>query len=147
MENLRLRLRPSRLLAGALALLHAIALFSAMSSLDAWAALVVSSGVVFSAVWVIGEALQVWPGSALEVELRADGSAAWRDRHGTLHEGTVARSSHVSYRLVTLGLSGRGRRQRWLVLLPDSAAAEDFRKLRLWLRLRAAGPEHSPHPK
>jgi toxin CptA len=134
------------LLAGALALLHVIALFSVLSSLDAWTALLVSSGVVFSAVAVIGEALQIWPSSALELELRGDGSAGWRDRRGTWHDGTVARSRHVSYTLVTLALSGQGRRRRWLVLLPDSAAAEDFRKLRLWLRLRAAGPDNSPHP-
>ena len=145
MENLRLRLRPSRLLAGLLALLHGFALFSVLASLEGWPAIIACLGVTLSAFCAVGDAMQRWPRSAFELELRADDSARWRDGAGSWHAGRLLRSRHVSAVLVTLVVSGAVRRRKWFVVLPDSAATEDIRKLRVWLRWRANGREKNNH--
>ncbi|MBI4291115.1 MAG: hypothetical protein HY661_06530 [Betaproteobacteria bacterium] len=133
MATLRFPLQSSRILAVLLALLHLFALFSAAVSLAGWPLVLVEAGVCLSAVGSIGEALQRWPGSALELELREDGGAAWRDRRGIWHEGNLRNSNYVSSWLLIVALAPR----RLLVLLSDAAAPEDLRKLRVWLRWRA----------
>lgn len=136
MATLRFPLQSSRILAVLLAFLHLFALFSAAVSLEGWPLILVEAGVCLSAVGAIGEALQRWPGSALELELHEDGSAAWRDRRGIWHEGKLCNSSYVSSWLLIVALAVPGAPRRPLVLLADAAAPEDLRKLRVWLRWR-----------
>jgi hypothetical protein len=155
-------LQSSRILAALLALLHLFALFSAAVSLEGWPLVLVEAGVCLSALGAIGEALQRWPDSTLELELHEDGRAAWRDRRGVWHEGNLRNSNYVSSWLMIVALAfpaaspeartgphgpvslwsfarafGWPARRRLLVLLSDAAAPEDLRKLRVWLRWRA----------
>jgi len=105
MATLRFPLQSSRILAVLLALLHFFALFSAAASLEGWPLVLVEAGVGLSAVGAIGEALQRWPDSALELELHEDGRAAWRDRRGIWHEGKLRNSSYVSSWLLIVALA------------------------------------------
>ena len=138
MATLRFPLQSSRILAVLLAFLHLFALFSAAVSLEGWPLLLVGAGVCLSALGAIGEALQRWPNSALELELREDGGAAWRDRSGNWHEGKLRNANYVSSWLLIVALAAP---RRLLVLLADAANPEDFRKLRVWLRWRATLPK------
>ncbi len=138
MATLRFPLQSSRILAVLLALLHLFALFSAAVSLEGWPLILVEAGVCLSALGTIGDALQRWPDSALELELHEDGSAAWRDRRGQWHEGKLRNSNYVSSWLLIVALAVPGAPRRPLVLLPDAGSPEDLRKLRVWLRWRAA---------
>lgn len=141
MAALRIPLQSSPILAALLALLHALALLSAGVSLEGLPLAVAGAGVCLSAAGSLGEALRRWPRSALEMELRDDGGAAWRDRRGAWHEGKIAGPNYVSSWLLIAALASPGGHRRLLVLLPDAADPEDLRKLRLWLRWRATGPE------
>jgi hypothetical protein len=138
MATLRFPLQSSRILAALLALLHLIALFSAVVSLDGWPLALVEAGVCLSALGTIGEALRRWPDSALELELHDDGRAAWRDRGGIWHEANLRNSNYVSswLMIVALAVPRTLASRRLLVLLPDAAAPEDLRRLRAWLRWR-----------
>ncbi len=140
MTSLRLSLRSSRTLVVLLSLLHLAAVVSAGLSLAGWPLALVEAGVCLSALGTLGEALQRWPDSALELELRDDGSAAWRDRRGLWHEGRLTHSSCVSTWLAVIGLALPEARARLLVLLADAATPEDLRHLRQWLRWR---PQHT----
>ena len=141
MPVLRIPLQSSPILALLLALLHLLALFSASVSLEGWPLAVIGVGVCLSATGSIGDALRRWPRSALEIELRDDGGAAWRDRRGAWHEGRSTSPNYVSPWLVIAALAVPGAPRRLLVLTPDAADPEDLRKLRLWLRWRASVPE------
>jgi len=133
-QVLRISLAPSKRLAVSLAALHVLALISAYMSLTGWPLALVAAGVVLSAVQATGDALQMWPGCPRNLEIQADGRAAWRDGGNRWHECRVARSIYVSAHLVILGLRSEGWRARWLTLLPDSADPESLRQLRVRLR-------------
>lgn len=126
-------LRPSRLLAGALALLHLLALASAWISLEGGALALVAAGIALSAAQTVAQALQLWPGSARRLRLHPDGHADWVDSRDRWHPCRVSPASYRSPYLVVMGLRGEAFRARWLALLPDSADAEDLRRLRVWL--------------
>ncbi len=91
---------------------------------------------VRSAVWTVGEAFQRWADSPCELELRDDGDAAWRDRHGHWHQTSVASGGYVSPWLIVVPVAGSGWRRKWIVILPDAASRDDRRRLRVWLRWR-----------
>ncbi|MBI2317990.1 MAG: hypothetical protein HYU75_13605 [Betaproteobacteria bacterium] len=143
MATLRLPLRPSPILAVVLALLHGLALAAAAASLEGWALGLAAAGICLSSVGAIGEALQRWPGSALELELGADGVAAWRDRRGARHQGVLCSASFVSSWLLIVAIGVPGARRRHLVLPPDAAAPGDLRRLRQFLRWQAAGTQNT----
>ena len=84
------------------------------------------------------DALQRLPSSVVWLELQEDGTGRWRDRAGREHSIRAARATWASPGMVVLGLASSRWRTRWLVLLPDSAAAEALRHLRVWLRWRPA---------
>jgi toxin CptA len=146
--TLRIDLKPSLKLAALLGAVHLLALAAAWVSLADWPRYLVGSGVLLSGAMCLVEVLQRSSTAALSLELHADGRASWRDRNGTWHEGSLGADRFVSTALVVMGLEmDRGR--KWLVLMADSASAEELRRLRLWLRWRqgagsAKGPEPTP---
>ena len=95
-------------------------------------------GVLLSTACTIADALLRLPSSVQAFHLEEDGSGHWRDCAGREHRVRGARASWVSAGVVVLGLRTGRWRTRWVVLLPDSAAAESLRRLRVWLKWRPA---------
>ncbi len=118
-----------------LAGLHAAALAAAATSLSGWPLALIVAGILLSAAISIADALLALTSSVLAFELEEDGSGRWRDRAGLEHPVRSTRPSWVSPGLVVLGLKG-ARRTRWVVVMTDSAGAEPFRRLRVWLKWR-----------
>jgi toxin CptA len=131
-------LEPSRRLAAILAAIHAAALAAAIASVSGIPLVLIIVGVLVSGVCAVADALLRLPSSVQAFELEEDGSGRWRDRGGREHRVRCAQASWVSAGLVVLGLQTGRWRTRWVVLLPDSAAAESLRRLRVWLRWRPA---------
>jgi toxin CptA len=131
---LRLSLRPSRLLAGALLLVHAMALAAVWLGLGGWARYLAGTGILAS----LGTSLlRVRQPDVRFLELYEDGRAPWGDPAGGWHEGRLGASHFASAGLVVLELKPAGRRRKWVVLMADSVSREDFRRLSVWLRWRA----------
>ena len=133
---LQIRLRPSVFLIGALGLLHGLALAAAWISLSGWPARLIAAGILLSAAGRIAEALQRTAQAAMELEMHAGGRAAWRDRLGSWHDCSLGTGHFVSPLLIIVDLQQPNRRHKRILLLPDSAPAEDLRRLRVWLRWR-----------
>ncbi|MFH1602414.1 MAG: protein YgfX [Pseudomonadota bacterium] len=135
-QTLTLSIRPSRILALVLTLMAGTALAAAWSSLPELAIVPIAAGILLALVWHIPDALHRGARGVRALELGAEGDARWQDGSGRWHEGKIMPSSYVSAWLVVVNLDGNARAARALVLLPDSAAAEDLRRLRVWLRWR-----------
>jgi hypothetical protein len=132
-DKLTVTLRPSRILALALTLMAGAALACAWISLPDLAFLPVAAGIALAWVWHLAQALQRGRRPLRALELDAKGSARWQDSSRQWHEAEILPSSYVSSWLVVVNLDAGGRRGRSLVLLPDCAAAEELRQLRIWL--------------
>lgn len=130
----RIPLRASRMLFLVLAAMHvagAVSAFVAFGSPWAWAI----TGMLLASLWwhgwrgvlrqsgsaVTAIALQ---GTRCEIELR----------DGTQVQARVLGSTFVSPLLTVVNLRLESGRRRSLVLAPDSADADDFRQLRVWLK-------------
>jgi len=135
-DKLTVTLRPSRILALALTVVAGAALASAWISLPAPAFVTVAAGIALAWAWHLAQALRQGRGCPRALELDAQGTARWQDGSRQWHEAEVLDSSYVSGWLVVVNLGASGRRGRSLVLLPDCAAAEELRQLRVWLRWR-----------
>ena len=135
-EILTVELRPSYLLAGALALGHLLALSAAWISLEGWPRVLVLAGIALSGWGGIAGALHRTLGSAQALALRADGGCAWRDGEGTWRESRLGGAPFVSTVLIVFGLRLNTLRRKWIVLLPDAADDESLRRLRVWLLWR-----------
>jgi len=134
--TLQIDLRPSLQLAALLGVAHVLALAAAWVSLADWPRYLVGSGVLLSGAACLGETLHRSSTAAVSLELHADGRASWGDRNGTWHEGRLGADHFVSTALVVMGLDQIERGRKWVVLMADSASAEDLRRLRIWLRWR-----------
>ncbi len=138
---LRLQLRPSRQLAWLLLAGHAAAVvLSWLAPVAWWLSLGLSMAVATSLGFTVrNQALRSAAGALTALELRPDGSAAVEDRQGRRSEVRILGSSFVSPLLTILNLAVTGLRlRRSLVVAPDALAAEEFRRLRVWLRWRRA---------
>jgi toxin CptA len=135
-STLQFDLKPSLKLAGLLLVAHALALAAVWVSLAGWPQVLAAFGVVLSGAGCLAEALLRSSRAAVSLELREDGRASWRDRNGGWHESRLGSGHFVSAIFVVLRLDQAGRGRKWLVLMGDSAPAEDFRRLRIWLRWR-----------
>lgn len=133
-DKLTVTLRPSRILALALTVMAGAGLACAWISLPDLAFLPVAAGIALAWAWHLAQALQRGRRSLRVLELGAKGSARWQDGSRQWHEDEILPSSYVSSWLVVVNLGAGGRRGRSLVLLPDCAAAEELRQLRIWLR-------------
>lgn len=140
---LHLDLERSRLLAGALILVHGLALAAAWISLSGWPLYLAGFAVLASLAGALAQAQLRAAHQAVSLELHEDGRASWRNRDGSRHEGRLGASQFVSAALAILELepAGRGRRKR-IVVAADSLSAQDFRRLRTWLRWRV--PQSRP---
>ena len=117
----------------------ATALTCAWISLPTPAFVPVAAGTGLAWGWHFAQALQRGSAGLRTLELNANGSARCQDALGQWHEAEILPGSYVSTWLTVVNLGASGRR-RSLVLLPDAAAAEDLRRLRVWLRWRLARP-------
>ena len=132
--GLRFDPQPSRLLAGTLLAAHAVALLSAWVALEGWPRNLLSVVVLVSLGGTLWRALRP---KVVSLDLREDGRASWRGPEGSWQEVRMGQRHFVSSLLVILELQpvGPGRATR-LILMSDSLPAEEFRRLRTWLRWR-----------
>jgi toxin CptA len=137
--TLRLRLRPSRQLAWLLGAGHAAAgSVCWVAPIAWWLSLGLSLTVAASLALSLRQVTRGWSG----VELRPDGTAAVLDGQGRWSEARILESSFVSPALTILNLAmAEARLPRSLVVAPDALPAEELRRLRVWLRWRAARAE------
>ena len=140
-EILRVDLKPSLWLIGALGIVHALALVSVWASLDGWPRYFVAAGVLVSGVACLSEAMMRRGAVAVSLELHPDGRVSWRDRNGVWHEAKLTGDHFVSVPLIVLGLRQGPTGRKRIVLMRDSAPADELRRLRAWLRLK---PEADP---
>jgi len=132
-----LTLRPSRRLAAILLVAHAAmgGLLLALS-LPAW--LMAAAGVMLlaSAVWCVQRyALLHGPGAIVTLAFSDREAIRLTLRDGSTHHGHVLGSSTVGTTLTILNIALTGKRLPvHVVLLGDSLAVADFRRLRVWLR-------------
>jgi len=145
---LRIAIAPSPLLAVLLVIVHLIAGACVLIFLPAWwAAAILAAALCASLVFHLRrDALRLSGDAVIEVTLRDRGRCQLLTRGGALLEGTVAGSSFVSglFTVVNVRLDG-GRKLRSVAVMPDSAPAEERRRLRVWLRYRAR-PEMPASP-
>jgi len=138
--RLKIELKPSPKLAGVVGVFHVLALAAAWLSMEGWPQYMVACGLLLSAVGCLSEILHRTSRAAVSLELLDDGRATWRDRSASWHEGKLGDDHFVSAALVVMRLDRTQGGRKWLVLAGDSAAPEDLRRLRVWLRwYREAG--------
>ena len=135
-QTLSVTLRPSRALALALTLMAGAAFACAWISLQHLAFPPAAAGIALAWVWHLGPVLQRTRRAVRALELGANGDARWQDASGSWNEARIQSGSYVSTWLIVVHLGAAGQRSRSLVLLPDSAATEELRRLRVWLRWR-----------
>lgn len=135
---LRIGIDPSPLLAVLLVIVHLIAGACVLIFLPAWwAAAILTAALCASLVFHLRrDALRLSGDAVIEVTLRDRGRCRLLTRGGAVLEGTVAGSSFVSgwFTVVNVRLDGK---LRSVAVMPDSAPAEERRRLRVWLRYRA----------
>ncbi len=139
-QTLTVSLKPSRVLALVLTATAGAALACAWISLPGLAFLPVAAGIALAWGWHLAQTLQWSRRHVHALELGAERSARWQDGARQWHEAEILPSSYVSDWLVVVNLGARDGRGRSLVLLPDCVAAEELRRLRVWLRWRRARP-------
>ncbi|HEY6095323.1 MAG TPA: protein YgfX [Gallionellaceae bacterium] len=135
MQSLYL-LRPSRLLAGLLLLMHLLALSALFTlPLPLWGGALLSLVVLLSlAYWVARAAWLRLATSCVSIRLHGD-SVELVCRNGESVSGTVQRDTLVTPFLVVLRiLPAEGRRCRNVVIAGDAMAPEALRELRVALR-------------
>ena len=146
---LRVTIAASLLLAGALVLAHGAAIACAALFLPGWwmpalASTAIAGNLVFH---IRRDALQRSGHAVTELLLKDGAQCELLLRNGETLAGSIEVSTFVASLLTVINvrLDGRGRR-RSVILMPDSAPAEDLRRVRVWLRHRvrpdatASGP-------
>lgn len=134
---LRVSLRPSWILAAILAAAHGAAIaVIALVSVPPWLQVIVIAALAASLVFEIRKtALLRAPDAVVALEIASDDALSIQTRRGGWIECDVLGSTYVIYFLAIVNLKEQGSgRVRRAVILPDSIDAEDFRKLRVWLR-------------
>ncbi len=141
METLTIEVGPSRRLAGLLVGMHvfAAALFW-LAPLPHWLAALLMP-VLLGSAWhtLRRDGFRKLSYSLIGLRLDADCRCEFQTRTGAWHEAALLGSSFVSPYLTVLNLKpAGGRRVKHLVILPDAIYAEDFRRLRVWLKWRCS---------
>jgi len=116
------------------------ALAAAWIGLPALAFPPVALGIVLAWSWHLARALQRGTAAIRALELNARGAVRYQDKLGQWHKAEVLPGGYVSGWLIVVILGAEGKRDRSLVLLPDSAETGELRRLRTWLRWRLARP-------
>lgn len=130
MPPIILPLRPSRQLAGLLAIVHGLAVLAIIPLTIPWIAkLLLGLALGVSAWYAYRGALSSSP-DCLQIKTREDCELGV---DGVFQSVRIENHRIVLGRIVVLALQGASRRQM-LVLLPDSSAPQALRRLRVWLR-------------
>ncbi|WP_371257735.1 protein YgfX [Sulfuricella sp. T08] len=139
METLTITVGPSRRLAGLLVGMHG---FSAamfwLAPLPQWI-VVLLMPVFLGSAWhtLRRDSFRTLQNSLVALRLDTDCSCEFQTRAGAWHEADLLGSSFVAPYLTVLNLKPEsGRLVKHLVILPDAIHAEDFRRLRVWLKWR-----------
>lgn len=140
-ERVEFDIRPSRLLGGALIVLHAgaVALVAAVT-LPFWAQLLLGAAVLTSLWQSIGRHVRLLHPNAI-TGLICDGAAQWwvRFRSGDTEPVTILPTSYLHSQLVVLNLRSTISGQvRSAILLGDNIDRTTFRRLRVRLLLAKA---------
>ncbi len=141
---LRISVGPSHLLAAIMVVAHAAAIALVLSvDLPLWMILGATALLCVQATIVVWrQALLRGQGAATAIEITSDHKLNLETRAGGWREYDVLGSTYVTPCLTILNLREPGnRRTRRIALLPDSLHAEDFRKLRVWLRWKEDNAE------
>ena len=131
----RVALTPARAWAGLIVGVHALAATAAVAVLPAVAAFPVIAGLLVTGWAGVSGALVRGPYAVRELELRADGTAAYVDADGEWREASVVGAATLGHRLAALRLRSSGKR-RAVLLVPGAADADSFRRARVWARWR-----------
>jgi len=140
---LKIALRSSRTLAAILAMAHCAAivlilLIGIPKWLQAGAIAILVGSLVFY-VWRV--ALLRSSNAVVAVEIASDDAFSVQTRHGDWLGCEVLGSTYVAPFLTVLNLRElENNTVRHVVILPDSVDAEDFRRLRVWLRWKRGTP-------
>ena len=138
-SRLPLRIMASRLLAMVLLLAHGAARACAVVFLPGWSMpWMVATAIAASPVFHLRRDALQWSGEAVtELILKDDARCKLTLRNGETLTGTVEGSTFVAPLLTVINVrpDGPGRR-RVAILMPDSAPAQDLRRVRVWLRHR-----------
>jgi toxin CptA len=115
--------------AGAIALLWPVAL-------PVWVKTVLALAVIASLVHSLRQvALLKAPESIIAIEIKEPAKLALQTRRGEWHECSLSGDSYVSAWLTIVLLKiDKKRFPRCAVITPDNVDADDFRRLRVWLR-------------
>ncbi len=108
----------------------------ALVSLPLWVQLIAIAALAGSFAFEIRQTVLLRaPDAVVALEIAADDTLSVHTRRGNWIKCEVQGRTYVTYFLTILNLKeqGGGRAKR-AVILPDSIDAEDFRKLRVWLR-------------
>jgi toxin CptA len=137
-ETLKVSLGPSSGLTWLLSGGHAAAAVLVWVTLPMWWGLATCAALVASLLLALGRhARRSAAAAVVEVALRQDGRVDLRRRDGAWLQRRLLPSTFVSPVLVILNLAGERWRLPRAVLVPtDSVAADDHRRLRVWLRWR-----------
>ena len=138
---LKINLRSSWLLVTLLTLAHGAALAIVLFvNIPFWVTLVAAAGLAVHLLVVVRrQALLLVPDAAVAIEIRSDDTLAVQARSGAWSEYAVLADTYVAPYLTVLNLRQTDSHAvKRITLLPDSLDAEDFRKLRVWLRWKEA---------
>jgi hypothetical protein len=146
--SLRVSLNRSPLLAGVLVLAHVAAGACALGYLPAWAGVPVTLAILASLVFHLRrDALLTAPQAVTEFVVKDRDRCELTLRNGATLHGQVQGSTFVAVALIVINVHIDDRRwQRAIVLLPDSAAEEARRQLRVWLRYRLGHAAREAEP-
>ena len=133
---LKVSLRPSWILAAILAVAHGAAIAAVVVvEMPLWLTFVVMVALIANLSLELRHASLRMPDAVVAIEVSSDNVLSIQTRRGVWLEYEVLGNTYVLSFLAILNLkqtdSGASKR---VVILPDSIAAEDFRKLRVWLR-------------
>jgi toxin CptA len=139
-DSLRVQLRPSRTLAGALAIGHLVAVGAAATGLPSAAAALVVLGLGLSLFHQLRLAMHRSVLAVAGLDLASDGRLAMADPAGVWVTAELRHSAAPAAWLALLTARDAAGRSRTAVILPDAVDSESFRRLRVWLRWRMTSP-------
>jgi len=129
-----IELRPSRRLLVFLVVAHVAAILAAIAGLPVIPAAILSAALALSLLGQLQVARLARPGSVRALHVAADGQVQIRDPNGGWHGVVLAGHAFATAWLVILPLDAPSGGRHTVVLLADSAAGDDLRRLRVWLQ-------------
>lgn len=134
---LRIDLRASWTLAAILTVAHGSALAAVLTvSIPLWLQVIAAAALAANLARLLWRnALLKSPAAVVAIEIASDDVLSIRTRRGNWVQYDVCDDTYVLWFLTVLNLRrARNGRRVSVALLPDAIHADDFRKLRVWLR-------------